>query len=104
MNGASGVAIRGKRIHRQGRLRSKDAAGARGRAILTAREIDVLSLLARDHSYAGIAERLGISLNTVTSHIKNSYRKLAVHSGAAASIRGRRRTSGIRFGSRRAAN
>jgi LuxR family transcriptional regulator, maltose regulon positive regulatory protein len=87
MKGAGSVAIRGKRIHRQGRSRSKEAAGARGHAILTAREIDVLSLLARDHAYAGIARRLGISLNTVTSHIKNSYRKLAVHSGAAAVTR-----------------
>jgi DNA-binding CsgD family transcriptional regulator len=80
------VAIRGNRIHRQGRPRSKEG-GAGGRAILTAREIDVLSLLARDYSYAEIATRLGISLNTVASHIKNSYRKLAVHSGAAAVTR-----------------
>jgi LuxR family maltose regulon positive regulatory protein len=51
------------------------------------REIDVLSLLARDYAYADIARRLEISLNTVTSHIKNSYRKLAAHSGAAAVTR-----------------
>lgn len=81
------VAIRGNRIDRQARPRSREAAGAGGQAILTAREIDVLSLLARDYSYAGIARRLGISLNTVASHIKNSYRKLAVHSGAAAVTR-----------------
>jgi DNA-binding NarL/FixJ family response regulator len=58
-----------------------------GRAALTAREIDVLSLLARGYMYAEIADRLDISVNTVTSHIKNSYRKLAVHSGAAAVTR-----------------
>jgi DNA-binding CsgD family transcriptional regulator len=87
MNGADSVAIRRNRIHRRGRPRSREAAGARGQAILTAREVDVLSLLARDYAYADIARRLGISLNTVTSHIKNSYRKLAVHSGAAAVTR-----------------
>jgi DNA-binding CsgD family transcriptional regulator len=72
------------RVTRQGRRRS---AAAGGPPILTLREIDVLSLLARDFPYAGIAIQLGISLNTVTSHIKNSYRKLAVHSGAAAVTR-----------------
>jgi len=30
---------------------------------------------------------LGITLNTVTSHIKNAYRKLDVHSAAAAVMR-----------------
>jgi DNA-binding NarL/FixJ family response regulator len=64
-----------------------DAAGAGERGPLTSREIEVLGLLARGYVYAEIAERLGISLNTVASHIKNSYRKLAVHSGAAAVTR-----------------
>jgi DNA-binding CsgD family transcriptional regulator len=59
----------------------------RGQAVLTAREIDVLSLLARGYSYAEIAMRLGISLNTVATHIKNSYRKLGVHSGPGAVMR-----------------
>jgi len=54
---------------------------------LTAREIDVLSVLSRGYTYAEIAERLGISPHTVTTHIKNSYRKLAVRSGAAAVTR-----------------
>jgi DNA-binding CsgD family transcriptional regulator len=34
-----------------------------------------------------IAVRLGISAHTVTSHIKNAYRKLDVHSAAAAVMR-----------------
>ena len=63
------------------------AASAGEDSILTEREIEVLSLLARGYLYAEIGKRLGISLNTVTSHIKNSYRKLAVHSGPAAVTR-----------------
>lgn len=64
-------------------------SGARAgeHALLTSREIEVLSLLARGYVYSEIAERLGISLNTVASHIKNSYRKLSVHTGAAAVTR-----------------
>lgn len=63
------------------------APGVGEHALLTSREIEVLSLLARGYVYAEIGERLGISLNTVASHIKNSYRKLAVHTGAAAVTR-----------------
>jgi DNA-binding CsgD family transcriptional regulator len=55
--------------------------------MLTAREIDVLALLARGCSYAAIGQRLGISAHTVASHIKNSYRKLEVHCAAAAVMR-----------------
>lgn len=55
--------------------------------MLTTREIDVLSLLSRGCSYAAIGERLGISAHTVGSHIKNAYRKLAVHTAAAAVMR-----------------
>lgn len=75
------------RMHRQDRSRSKQTAAGGEHAILTEREVEVLSLIARGYLYAEIAKRLGISLNTVTSHIKNSYRKLAVHSGAAAVTR-----------------
>lgn len=71
------------------RLRDREPAGARLQqsALLTGREVEVLSALSRGYTYAEIAGRLGISLNTVTSHIKNSYRKLTVHSGAAAVTR-----------------
>jgi DNA-binding NarL/FixJ family response regulator len=54
---------------------------------LTAREADVVRLLARGYTYSEAAARLGISVHTVTSHIKNSYRKLAVHTAAAAVAR-----------------
>lgn len=51
---------------------------------LTRRERDVLRLLARGSSYSQVGDRLGISLHTVTSHVKNVYRKLKVHSARAA--------------------
>jgi DNA-binding NarL/FixJ family response regulator len=54
---------------------------------LTPREIEVLRLLARGCSYAVIASELGISEHTVTTHIKNTYRKLDVHSARAAVYR-----------------
>jgi DNA-binding NarL/FixJ family response regulator len=62
-------------------------AGEGASTALTARETDVLRLLSRGYNYAEVGDRLGISVNTVTSHIKNSYRKLAVHSGTAAVTR-----------------
>jgi ATP/maltotriose-dependent transcriptional regulator MalT len=55
--------------------------------MLTTREVDVVGLLAQGCSYAAIGERLGISAHTVASHIKNAYRKLEVHTAAAAVMR-----------------
>ena len=54
---------------------------------LSAREVDVLRLLAQGHSYEAIGGQLGVTLNTVASHIKSAYRKLSVHSAAAAVMR-----------------
>ena len=48
--------------------------------LLTARERDVLGMLAKGLLYAEVAEVLGISSGTVCTHIKHIYRKLAVHS------------------------
>jgi len=55
--------------------------------LLTARESEVLRLLAFGCSYSQAADRLGVSTHTVTSHVKNLYRKLGVHSAAAAVMR-----------------
>jgi DNA-binding CsgD family transcriptional regulator len=56
-------------------------------SLLTPRESAVLRLLARGCTYAQAAARLGVSLHTVASHIKNAYRKLEVHSAASAVMR-----------------
>ncbi|MEM1433716.1 MAG: LuxR C-terminal-related transcriptional regulator, partial [Pseudomonadota bacterium] len=44
------------------------------------RETEVLTLVARGYSNAEVAGLLGMSANTVTTHTKNIYRKLAVRS------------------------
>lgn len=51
---------------------------------LTARETEVLQLLARGCTYIQVGDRLGMSVHTVESHVKNVYRKLNVHSARAA--------------------
>ena len=54
---------------------------------LTRRELAVVRLLGSGCSYSEVAVHLGISPHTVVSHIKNAYRKLEVHTGAAAVMR-----------------
>jgi DNA-binding NarL/FixJ family response regulator len=51
---------------------------------LTSRELELLQLLARGCTYIQVADRLGTSVHTVESHVKNVYRKLNVHSARAA--------------------
>jgi DNA-binding NarL/FixJ family response regulator len=45
---------------------------------ISPREADLLGALAKGLSYAQCADAMGISLNTVQSHIRNVYRKLNV--------------------------
>jgi DNA-binding NarL/FixJ family response regulator len=47
---------------------------------LTEREKSVLTLIAKGYSRQEVAENLGVSQHTVTTHIKHIYRKLSVHS------------------------
>jgi DNA-binding NarL/FixJ family response regulator len=61
--------------------------GAPGRLDLTEREQQVLRCLVRGLSYKQAAEELAISLDTVRTHIRALYKKLQVHSVAAAVTR-----------------
>jgi DNA-binding NarL/FixJ family response regulator len=47
---------------------------------LTAQETEVLRLLVEGHHYKTAAAELGISINTVSFHLRNVYAKLQVHS------------------------
>ena len=49
-------------------------------ANLSAREREVLELLARGYMYKEIADKLGISVPTVNTYIRRIYEKLHVHS------------------------
>ena len=48
-------------------------------SVLTERETEVLTMLAKGRSYKSIALDLEISINTIKYHIKNMYDKLQVH-------------------------
>jgi DNA-binding NarL/FixJ family response regulator len=48
--------------------------------LLTPRESEILNAIARGFSYAETAGLLHVSVQTVHSHLKNIYKKLAVHS------------------------
>ena len=57
---------------------------------LTAREAEVLRLMADGASYESVARELFVSVNTVRHHVKSLYRKLEVNSRAEAVARARR--------------
>jgi len=67
--------------HAAGRARAGGPAG------LTAREADVLALLAQGLPNKGIARQLGISAKTVGNHVERIYTKLDVTNRAAAAMR-----------------
>ncbi|APY07191.1 DNA-binding response regulator [Winogradskyella sp. J14-2] len=48
-------------------------------SVLTTKETEVLSLLAKGNSYKGVALKMNISPNTIKYHVKNIYDKLEVH-------------------------
>lgn len=58
---------------------------------LSARELEVLQRVADGCRYAEIAKKLGISLNTVATHVAHIHDKLAVNSRAKAVREGGRR-------------
>ncbi|MFL6202038.1 MAG: response regulator [Thermoanaerobaculia bacterium] len=55
------------------------APPAEPQAPLAPQELRLVGLLAQGHSYAGAAEELGVSLNTVRTYIRSVYEKLHVH-------------------------
>jgi len=63
------------------------SAGKPSSTTLTRRELAVVRLLSSGCSYEQAAVRLGVSPHTVVTHIKNAYRKLEVHTAAAAVMR-----------------
>jgi DNA-binding NarL/FixJ family response regulator len=54
---------------------------------LTARELEILRLLAKGHLYKEIADQLAISMSTVRTHISAVYEKLHVHSRTEAAMK-----------------
>jgi DNA-binding NarL/FixJ family response regulator len=60
------------------------APGSEYPARLTAREVDVLRMVAVGLSDAEVAEQLVVSVRTVNAHLRSIYRKVGVHSRAAA--------------------
>ena len=53
---------------------------------LTAREVQILRLLARGHLNKQIGRRLGVTSKTVSNHVEHIYAKLGVSSRAAATL------------------
>jgi DNA-binding NarL/FixJ family response regulator len=60
---------------------------ARGACHLTPQETELLKLLVEGHHYKTAADAMGISVNTVSFHLKNVYAKLQVHSKSEAVAR-----------------
>ena len=63
------------------------AAQQLGLRVLTAREREVLALVARGASNAAIAEALHLSAKTVETHLRNIYAKLDIPESPAVSRR-----------------
>ena len=53
-------------------------------SLLTDREEKVLQHLARGYTYGELAKELGVTINTIQTHIRGLYSKLEVHSKSAA--------------------
>lgn len=78
MAGRSPISSRIARVlvQRLGAHPREDQPPGAARGTLTAREMDILWGIAKGFTYAEIAERLGVSRQTVPVHIRNIYRKL----------------------------
>jgi DNA-binding NarL/FixJ family response regulator len=65
----------------------KMTSGSTQQEKLSAREEEILDLLAKGYRYKEIADALSISFETVRSHLKNIYDKLHVHSRTEAVVK-----------------
>lgn len=72
-------------------LRHFQAPAGADATALTARESEVLRLVAKGLSVADVAELLGLSRHTIAGYLKDIYRKLSVGSRAEATIEAVRR-------------
>jgi DNA-binding NarL/FixJ family response regulator len=73
-----------RRLYTAGNAELSEAGPPQYPADLTAREVDVLRLVAAGLTDAEVAERLFLSVRTVNAHLRSIYRKLGVGSRAAA--------------------
>ncbi|PZP32017.1 MAG: DNA-binding response regulator [Roseateles depolymerans] len=62
-----------------------------GEVSLSERELEILQSIAMGYSFEEITRQLGLTLNTVATHVKRCYRKLQVHSKLQAVNEARRR-------------
>jgi DNA-binding NarL/FixJ family response regulator len=65
-------------------MQQQNSTQKENQSLLTPREIEVTVALTEGKKYKEIAESMFISINTVRYHIQNIYRKLHVHTEAAA--------------------
>jgi DNA-binding NarL/FixJ family response regulator len=68
-----------------------DATASVEHALLSARETDIIRLLAEDRTAQQVASVLGISVRTVHGHLQRAYRKLGVQGRLGAVVAARRR-------------
>ena len=60
--------------------RAEASAASAQMELLTKREIEILSQLSKGSLYKEIADQMGVSLDTVRTHLQHIYSKLQVHS------------------------
>ncbi|HZR43007.1 MAG TPA: LuxR C-terminal-related transcriptional regulator [Ktedonobacteraceae bacterium] len=65
-------------------MTTRDNTARRNPHDLTARELEVLCLVADDLTNAQVAQRLSLSLHTVNTHLRSIFNKIGVSSRAGA--------------------
>jgi DNA-binding NarL/FixJ family response regulator len=74
--------VSGSRSARSGGKAAGTRGQVRGSSVLTAREREVLQLVAEGETHQRIADRMFISVRTVDTHVNNIMKKLRVHDTA----------------------